>query len=385
MENGQAAQKNPNMPPPKSWQHKGFWVVLLLGSAILFLYLLQLPALFDREWRNNTFEIGMRATAHKGEILVTRVQELDSRGDPTPAHRAEVLKGDIVTAGITEDGDLFPLHGSFSRSVFHDSVHFDRPWGLIVLRGDAQGALSEHVLLFPPAAAQPDWAQILLRFVGLKVLVPLLCIAVGLFIGLRRPDNPNAVLAALLLLSWTNMDPWRGYFSFPPVLLDITLFLSAALFSCLSYLFLYFCMSFPVDSPLKRKFPRLLKLLLPFPIVFTLWNIMWLYTMGYSYGLHHKIFQEWHLMNVDYVQDAIYVALFVLGFAALGWNIATTPSRDARRRAVTILVGFLGVLPCLVIYAWWTIVRTSRCPGRMAAAATESSSGRSRSRERAAV
>ncbi len=330
----------------KRWVRRPrFWLLLMVGGIILLFQVLQLQAYLRDSKELRLADTGVKLGLVDGRLMVTSIGNRTSEGDPTPANLAGIEEGDHVLSVSQANGERLFITGMYGSQRAFTTLKYNSPWTLFVGRPSGEFSEREFRLEVPPVTEPIAPPLLTVQVVCLRILLPLLCLGTGLFIGLTRIENSKAFLAALLFFACAFASP-ASYGILPHGLAEARLLLAAAMFSSWSYLFMRFFLLFPSPSPLDRRFPDLKVLLGAFPVVFAVWNTFWSYTQGISYARFHRLLLAWGWFDI--ILDLIFVALFLVGFLSLILNIQANRNKDNIRRLFLLLAGSLGLLPALI-------------------------------------
>lgn len=331
---------------PSRYPH--FWIVAALAAASLVYLFFSLRAavappsplsVLGRAWMVRESGDGFPKFVGPRESVPPELEFLRS---------VDLRPGDVLLGGRSGEGPEQRIRGQFSYMLLRRSLEYGKPFQLVVLRQGPDGKSSEVPVTVPPIPAPPSQPFGNAVWLFFAALFPLTCIFTAVFVAYLRPKDPNALNASLLFLSAEALAWPLNWGLLPPVFRELAFLLAIALFSTSTSLFLRFFLLFPSPSPLDRKAPWLKRAGLAVGITFTLWNINWHLTEGYSLRAFRAFF-SW-AVYVDRVLDSLFVVLFLLGLLSLGLNLAHLKTPDERRRLGIVLAGSLGLLPVLFLY-----------------------------------
>ncbi|MEW5763938.1 MAG: SpoIIE family protein phosphatase [Acidobacteriota bacterium] len=333
---------------------KTFLLLILTLANVLFLGF-QFREILSSQYRPSLESAGLVLKVVGDHLVVEPPFPFGSDGSGEQTPHLPLRAGDRILALQAEGRTPIEAGGLLDWVQALRQLQFGAPWSLLIERPGGEPEPKRMWVPMPPIEAPEvppafPWVDL-----SLKVLLPLLCLVTGLFIGLARREDPRAFTAAMLFLSFANASPARGYIILPPGLREAELVLAVGLFSGWSYLFYRFFSKFPVPSPLERKFPRLKGFLLVFPILFATWNFIWTYTQGVSLAAFHSLDRT--LGWLDITLDLGFVCLFGAGFVAIATNLKGPLGPDDRRRLAILGVGSLGVLPAMALYLHRVVLR----------------------------
>ena len=242
------------------WANRRFWVLVLLTVTTALYRGVDIYRLFLSTAGPRM--VGLATTIENGEMVVDRATLTWMFGQPTPAAQSGLKPGDRIHAVYNAAGKGKIIKGSFDYGSALRGIRRDEWWTIVVRRPAGQGKVEELALRVPPGADRL-WGDFRVRILAVlfSVVLPLIAIVAGLFIGFARLDSSSAFRASLLFLCLSTIFD-ANVSLFPPVLRDIELFYNTALNSFLSYFFLTFFLLFPSPSVIDRRFPRIKSLAL---------------------------------------------------------------------------------------------------------------------------
>ncbi len=329
-------------------------LLFLTLANVLFLGF-QLVEILESRHRPSLESAGIQVKIRGEHLVLERLETSGREGLVAGRAPLPLGDGDRILALQAEGRTPVEIGGLLSWIRALRELQFGAPWSLQVERAGGGPEADRVWVPMPPVEAPLVLPSLPWSELSLKVLLPLVCLVTGVFIGLARREDPRAFTAAMLFLSFANASPARGYIILPPGLREAELVLAVGLFSGWSYLFYRFFSKFPVPSPLERKLPRLKTILLVFPILFASWNFIWTYTQGVSLAAFDSLDRA--LGWLDITLDLGFVGLFGAGFAAMAANLKGPLGPDDRRRLAILGVGSLGVLPAMALYLHRVVLR----------------------------
>ena len=313
-----ATATGPPAGPPNSRSVRvgvGWWMYVVVAS---FLALNSLNAYLVI--RGPALAYGLAATFDEGEMRVRAV------APETPFARAGLRAGDRVlsVAGI-------PMRGAREWGAALANVQVGRPQTWHVVRGDSR---LDPAVTFDPATYRFDagvvaWAVGILGFFLL-----------GLFIGLRRPNDPVSLVGAWLFLAasaaFGMLNGWAPLWRQAPLIVQAVLWIPQISRFAIEGIALSFFAIFP------RRLVR----------ARWIWPAIWipvLVTLPWRVYGHHAVIHEQGRIppTPDWLDRAVLVRLIV--YAALGLLLVainyrgTTDVNERRRRRVLLLGTAIGL------------------------------------------
>jgi sigma-B regulation protein RsbU (phosphoserine phosphatase) len=320
-------------------KHKRIWLLLFLTATLLLFRMLDLEEqIHFISWT----AAGIRTTITSGHLAIEKVIAQDAAtGKPTPAFAVGLKPGDLILAMHDSSGQGGAVRGRMDAGWVLREVSNEQPWTIMVERGGGPAPVETLRLAMPPIPHQSvPWKFLAIR-IAARDLVTLIAIATALMIGLAKPDDPNALVASLLLLGFSSL---FGS-SFRPALRDLWILVRSAGLCFTPYLILRFFLMFPSPSPLERKVPRLKQALLVFATAAFVFEAVTTWRFEES-------FSPLTLMGANFVEPVVSNALWLmlaLALLSLLLNIVQSRSRDERRRLGILLTGVAGLIPLAVM------------------------------------
>ncbi len=320
---------------------RGLFLFVVLWAATLVTYLSLFVATLRLDSPILSMKFGFQPT-EKGMM----VGPLDPR---TPFAALGVVKGDVVARVEDARGRIYLFRTWLDVNEAIDRIRFGEPWALWVIPGRDDGQTEVRVAV--PAASRPSYYRLFFsREMGIGLFLFLLNFTAATVIGFWKHGGAISRAAACLFLCLCRTGWGENiYILLPRWYLETGTFVWVLLFSMLSVFFLRFFLSFPSDSPLKKRFPWLGTAGLVFGWSFTAWNMV--LSMVFVYApTRYKAYYE-AVAVADYVFDTLFVAMFLLGMVSLVLNIRRTPSPGERRKLLALLACcLLGMLPWQIVY-----------------------------------
>jgi sigma-B regulation protein RsbU (phosphoserine phosphatase) len=291
-----------------------------------------------------------RATFENGAMVVTDVDyECHWPGEQKELCTAEPHPGDRIAGVYDGQGNGGTVRGFFDYGAFLRPINADDPWTLVVDRPLQSGDTKRISFAMPPATPYERSTREWLVGLGFNVYLPLVAMITALLIGLMKPNDKMAFLAALLFLGFSTS--FRQEVSqFPFVWRELALLLRTTAYCFAPYLILKFFLRFPDRSPLDRRAPWLSPLFLTLA---SLIFVMELAVRGSAY-LSFELFQAITqtigslglTLDLGIIAFRSFVAVAILlSLVSLTWNTVRAETRSDRRRMIIILLGSLAGLP----------------------------------------
>lgn len=316
-------------------------IVLLLAAACL---LFEAPALTQHWSRSLVGQDGIIWSRTSREPTVEAIRDVDS-GHPSPARAAGLQPGDVVLEIVNARGTRFPIHGVFDHGSALRSIHYGESWQLLVVRPGPDGTGQQVLRLVAPPAAEPaksanDWLVILSNY----LLLPLLTISAGVLVGLARPADDQAFLAALLLFALPGQFTLASEGLPHPFRLFVVVAASLSA-SFQSYLFFRFFLRFPSPSPLDRRLPWLNPVLFWATLGVAAYRLVAGLSIRLSFAMAYAIRSGLDALHLAGALDALSSNLPLvttgLGLVALVLNTWRPDSPAEQRRMLLIFSGAL--------------------------------------------
>lgn len=291
-----------------------------------------------------------RATFENGAMVVTDVDyECHWPGEQKELCTAEPHPGDRIAAIYDGQGDGGVVRGFFDYGAYLRPINADDPWTLVVDRPLQSGDLKRISFAMPPATPYERSTREWLVGLGFDVYLPLVAMVAALLIGLMRPNDKMAFLAALLFLGFSTS--FRQEVSqFPLVWRELALLLRTTAYCFAPYLILKFFLRFPDRSPLDRRAPWLSPLFLTLASIIFVMELAVRDAAYFSFEIFQTITQTIGSLGLTLDLGIIAFRSFVavailLSLVSLAWNTARAETQSDRRRMIIILLGSLAGLP----------------------------------------
>lgn len=315
--------------------------------AFLVVWLATLAVQAGIVWTSLTLDSPLRGAGIALDFSAAGIQ-VRGLARESPFRAVGLRPGDVLRAFRAGSGERIPVRGLRDIARAHRALRFGLPWAIEVERalpGGGRGALELPVPAWP---RPPDYVARNSGF--LLSLLPFFVInfLTAGFIAFLKPDDRAARNAAYLFLSLCVLGWGDGSNLLPEPASQFSSLVWITLFSFMSAFFLRFFLHFPSPSPVAVRFPWLMRAVVWFGAVFSLWNLLWHFVPYYdvpAFFLHLR-----PLIAIDYVLDVAYVVAVLAGFASLVTNIRRTPSPGERRRLIVLLCCVAGLLPWLISF-----------------------------------
>ncbi len=276
-------------------------------------------------------------------------------GDRKHLCNREPHRGDRIVEIRDGKGGGGPVTGLFSYGALLKPIGADDPWAIVVERPLPDGGTRQVEIDLPPAIPIERTLNQSLASIGYDIVLPLLAMGVGMFIGFLRPRNNLAFLVALVFLGYSAVG-LQSVAQFPPVWRELALLLQTAAVAFSPYLVLLFFLRFPKPSPVERAVPWLSYLFLFVACVVFVIEMFNQFTLHVSFANHQNFIDAMASVGlttaVRTVFFAVYwVATIILSLTSISLNAIRAETRDDRRRMVLILVGTTAglVAPLLIV------------------------------------
>ncbi len=321
-------------------KNKRTWLLLALTGIVLLFRVLDLEEqAHNADWR----AAGIETTLIGGHLAVDKVVEKNPEtGSATPASLAGLKPGDRILAIYNSIGQGGAIRGRMDANWAIRLIGNQQPWTIVAERGGTTPVETVRISMAPLPHQSVSWRYLAIR-IAARDLVPLMAIVTALLIGLAKPDDPNALMATLLLLGFTAL---FGS-TFRPVLRDLWMVLRIAGLDFTPYLILRFFLVFPSPSPIERKAPWLKQALLVVVSVAFVYDSI-------STLIFRESFAPVTLMGGNIADPVLRYLLWLmlaLGVFSLLLNLFRSESRDEKRRLGILLTGVAGVIPLGILFS----------------------------------
>ena len=309
---------------------------------------------------NRYFSPDMRALApfaaqyKDGAMVIEKVRDESlgtlSSGEP------KLQVGDIIREIYDDEGVGGPTQSLFAYGGWLKYIGSFDPWVIVVDRPREDGSLQRLTVDLPPGKLiDRDWKE-WLTSLSYDASLPLLALAAGLLIGLMKPMDNRAYLAALVFLGYSSSFI-QSVAQFPPFFRELGLALRTTAIYFSPYLILQFFLCFPDRSILDRKLPWLR------PSLLSLTVLGWIYAMVTEFTIHFSFSRFEYLLGLvstaglsplllSRIARLVGLGMLFLAVVALVIHIFQARTRAYRRRVVIITVGLVGsMIPAL--FSWW--------------------------------
>ena len=306
---------------------------------------------------DTTTRASFQAVYVEGEVVVVAT-DLECRwpDDRKQLCNLEPHRGDRIVEIHDGEGGGGAVTGLFRYGALLKPIGADEPWAIVVERRLPDGGSRQFEIELPPAIPIERTLNQSLAGIGYEIVLPLLAMGVGIFIGFLRPRNNLAFLVALVFLGYSAVG-LTSVAQFPPVWREVALLLRTAAVTFSPYLILLFFLRFPKPSPVERAVPWLSYLYLVVACgVFVIETINQ-FTLHVSFAQHQKFLGAMASVGLTTTVRGVFFAVYwiaaiVLSLSSVTLNAIRAETRDDRRRMVLILVGAsAGLLAPLLIVA----------------------------------
>ncbi len=290
------------------------------------------------------------ATLENGAMVVTEVDyECHWPGEQKEQCTAEPHLGDRISAIYDGHGNGGFVRGFFDYGAYLRPINADEPWTLVVDRPLRSGETKRISLSMLPAIPYERSTREWLVGLGFDVYLPLVAMVAALLIGLMKPNDRMAFLAALLFLGFSTSFR-QDVSQFPVVWRELALLLRTTAYCFAPYLILKFFLRFPDRSPLDRRAPWLSPLFLTLASVIFVMELAVRGSAYFSFALFQTMTQTIGSLGLTLDLGIIAFRSFVavaimLSLVSLTWNTVRAETQSDRRRMIIILLGSLAGLP----------------------------------------
>jgi len=269
-----------------------------------------------------------------------------------------IQEKELFQAGLREEDrviEAYNIHGEgkrisglFDLGTVMRTIRRDESWILVVKR-----AGMEMGLTVPPQPASNIVTANSFLLIWISLLLPVVMVFAGFFMGFSRPQDDHAFLACLLFLGFSAVISSTGAIPlYPPGVRELSLFFHLAQSCFASYLFLRFFLLFPSPSHLERRAPWLKNAMLVVSIVGFTQTLALEFTKSVSFENY------WHLRDSVSipvrVSSGFDLMMVLAGLASLFMNTFKAPALDEKRRITILLAGITsGVLIPASVVAFW--------------------------------
>lgn len=192
-----------------------------------------------------------------GRMLFGEIVEKNRDGSLGPFGGSGLLKGDALVSVTDGMGHEYPIRGLWDWAEVRRTLPHGQRWFLTVERADVKGgAPQKQILELPPVQRAKMPLSVRLFTICMYLVLPLSAVPAAIFLGLSRPDDRNAFVAAIMFLSFSAIiwfDP--GSIAAIGRAASIVFRPLGQSFACPSLVF--FFLVFPSSSPLDRAWPWL--------------------------------------------------------------------------------------------------------------------------------
>jgi phosphoserine phosphatase RsbU/P len=267
-------------------------------------------------------------------------------------------KGDRIVAVYDASGQGGLVRGMFDWGAYIRPIDTKASWLMLVDR-PRPGGVDRLTLRMPPAVPlNRDLVQTLTDL-GFDIYLPALALVAGLFIGLLRPRDNQAFLAALVFLGFAASFR-QSVSQLPAGWREAALLLRTTAAYFTPYLLLQFFFRFPARSVLDRRFSWIR------PMALTITTLCWAVglSLGFASAISFQAYQSLRALferaqidvdRIDAVFTGVAAVTIVIALASAIVNAVKAETPDERRRMRLISAGaVIGLLPIAVLYALGT-------------------------------
>ncbi len=324
-------------------KNKRIWLLLAFTAIVVIFRVLDIE---EQTQQISWTAAGIETTITGEHLAIAKVLEKNrDSASPTPAFQAGLKPGDRIVAMYNSSGQGGAIRGRMDGDWALRAVSNQQPWTLVIERGGINGGGSTAVETLRLAMAPIPHQGVPWKFLAIRVaardLIPLIAIVTALVIGLAKPDDPNALIAGLLLLAFTTLFGT----TYRPVIRDVWLIVRVAGLYFTPYLILRFFLLFPSPSPLERTVPWLKRALLVLATASFLYDAV-------ASSIFRESFATQTLMGANFIDPVLRFVLWTMlgfGFLSLLLNILQSQGRDEKRRLGILLTGLVGLIPLAVL------------------------------------
>ncbi len=313
-------------------------IFLLVLAAFIFTLRGYFIYIITADRYANDMEMGVITEVKNGALLVKSVVEKRYTGIPTSGSRAGIKAGDRIVAVYNQSGRQKSIEGHFDLGEIWKTIKYGESWSLDVIRDGRQIHLSAPQVPAPQKGFHYWFVRVVVF-----IMLPVLVLFVGFFLGFAKPQDDNAFRACLFFAGFSFVLGMPFQY-FPPFLREAGILVSSVAVCFSAYLFANFFFFFPSRSILDRKFPWLRKLLFWFALLLSPVNISTTYTYFSSYTQFEWLGQKLKWMESFY--GILPLASLLTGLLALALHTIKAETKDDRRKMTILLLGALiGLVP----------------------------------------
>jgi sigma-B regulation protein RsbU (phosphoserine phosphatase) len=291
-----------------------------------------------------------RANYQAGAMVVNEVDfECRWPGERKELCTEEPHPGDRIQEIYDGQGNGGAISGFFDYGALLRPINASEPWTMVVDRRMESGESKRLTFAMPPAQPFERTTRQWLIALGFDIYLPLLALAAALIIGLMKPKDKLAFLAALLFLGFATS--FRQEVSqFPIFWREVALLLRTTAYCFAPYLILKFFLRYPDRSPLDRRAPWLSPLFLLLASGIYLLELAVRGSGYFSFALFERVLAALSSLGLTVGLGNMVFRIFaavatLLSLVSLTWNTVRAETRSDRRRMIIILMGALAGLP----------------------------------------
>lgn len=315
--------------------------LLLIAASILFIRGVHLYAIFVAKVPLER-ALGLNVSVENGQLEVLSVLEEFPKGRRTAAAEGGLQKGDVIVAIRGRQGERISIERGIDFGRFWRAIRYGSPFQLEIVRKEGESS-REMTISMPATPASVFGIEMWSIQLTFAFLLPLMMIIAGLFMGLMRPQDNTAFLAALLFLSFSSIFG-APLFVFPPVIREFAIVIQSILAGFLLYLFMLFFLLFPSRSVLDQKLPWLKKVFFGFSCIAIALDLVGSTVLLNSFQLFHRYRAAVKPFVPVFVSGAI-LMLFI-GLLSLVLHTVKAETHDEKRKTWILLLGaFVGLMP----------------------------------------
>jgi phosphoserine phosphatase RsbU/P len=270
-----------------------------------------------------------------------------------PAKKAGLQQNDYVTRvdgrDLTED------------RVLGEEIRRHKPGDTLLVEVVRHGETAARQLAIPLSSVGKEAPTVgTWLLVAMLVLVPLFCVAAGIYVALRRPDDARAIVVFGLLVSVSQMVNTVEIYSSPEALWEFALAYSSLGTSAWPIWMALFGLYFPTRFDWDKKRPGLKWILIGPLLALPVISIFAVEGALNDFRLVtplENLLQRIHFEAIVLVLITISITVF---FWALGVKTATLTNRDAKRRLQLLRWGSAVALIPIGILAFYQLFSGDR-------------------------
>jgi sigma-B regulation protein RsbU (phosphoserine phosphatase) len=326
-----------------------------------------------RQWRRNylfliplcliaaSYQLAYTVLAFTNLIHWDRVASAPFQVDDF-AH-VRVISAPAKMAGLKQDDYVARVDGRdlTADRVLWEEIHRHRPGDTLLVEVVHKGGTAARQLTISLSTSRKEAPTVgTWLLVAMLVLVPLFCLAAGIYVVLRRPDDVRAIVVFGLLVSVSQMVNTVDISSSPGGLWEFALGYSSLGTSAWPIWMALFGLYFPTRFDWDKKRPTLKWLLIGPLLALPAISIFDVEGALNNFRLVtplESLLQKIHFEAIALVLTTISITVF---FWALGVKTATLTNRDAKRRLQLLRWGSAGALGPIGIFVFYQLFSGDR-------------------------